>query len=311
MYKRQLVERGVPATAALAFLVATPEIGIDAVLLSLPLLGGSFTLMRIAAAAVLALAVAVIVGRTISARQPIEGAAAAAEEAAPAGGPLGKLSGGIRTGLGTLVDHTGPWVLVGLVVAALVGPLVQDSWLAGTDRYLQVLLFAVLGIPVYVCASGATPMVAVLLAGGVSPGAALAFLLTGPATNIVTFGVIRDLHGRRAAVFFCIMMALLAVGIGFAVNLLFPGFMPLDLREHHDHSPGLLPWVCLWVLAGLFLLSLLRRGPREVVGSVFSVEALSGAEGADEDKGHDCCGETGKSEAETSPPDEPKGCCGK
>ena len=165
-----------------------------------------------------------------------------------------------------------------------------------------------LGIPVYVCASGATPMVAVLLAGGVSPGAALAFLLTGPATNVVTFGVISDLHGRKAAVFFCVMMATLAVTIGFAVNQLFPGFAALDPQAGHDHSADYLAWTCLWVLGGLFLFSLLRRGPREVVGSVFSVEALSGAEGGDEDDGHDCCAGGGEAAAETE--DEPGGCCG-
>ena len=305
---RALVERGVPATAALAFLVATPELGTDAVLLSLPLLGGSFTLMRIVAAAVLALAVAVIVGRTISARQPAAGTVAGSQSGAPTGGLLDKLSGGIRTGLGTLVDHTGPWVLVGLVVAALVGPLVRDSWLVGVDPYLQVLLFAVLGIPVYVCASGATPMVAVLLAGGVSPGAALAFLLTGPATNVVTFGVITDLHGRRAAVFFCVMMATLAVTIGLSVNHFFGGVELLGFQEDHEHSAGWLGQGCLGILGGLFLLSLLRRGPREVVGSVFSVEALSGAEGGDEEEKHDCC--AGGEEPAPAEKEEPGGCCG-
>ncbi|MEC7775001.1 MAG: permease [Planctomycetota bacterium] len=305
---RALVERGVPATAALAFLVATPELGTDAILLSLPLLGGPFTLIRIAAAAVLALAVAVIVGRTISSRTPENSAAAAEDTEGAAGGLLDKLGGGIKTGLGTLVDHTGPWVLVGLAVAALVGPLVRDSWLVDCDPYLQVALFAVLGIPVYVCASGATPMVAVLLAGGVSPGAALAFLLTGPATNVVTFGVISDLHGRKTAVFFCVMMATLAVTIGFAVNQFFPGFAALDPQAGHDHSADYLAWTCLWILGGLFLFSLLRRGPREVVGSVFSVEALSGAEGGDEDEGHDCCAGGGEAAAETE--DEPGGCCG-
>ena len=304
---RALVERGVPATAALAFLVATPEIGADAVLLSLPLLGTPFTLIRIAAAAVLALTVAVIVGRTIASRTPENSAAAKEEVEGPTGGLLDKLAGGIKTGLGTLVDHTGPWVLVGLAVAALVGPLVRDSWLVDCDPYLQVALFAVLGIPVYVCASGATPMVAVLLAGGVSPGAALAFLLTGPATNVVTFGVISDLHGRKAAIFFCVMMATLAVTIGFTVNQLFPGFAALDPQAGHEHSADHLPWACLWILGGLFLLSLLRRGPREVVGSVFSVEALSGAEGGDEDEGHDCCGGGGETAPEAE--DGPKGCC--
>ena len=206
------------------------------------------------------------------------------------------------------MDHTGPWVLVGLVVATLVGPLVKDSWLVGTDRYLQVLLFAVLGIPVYVCASGATPMVAALLAVGVSPGAGLAFLLTGPATNVVTFGVITDLHGRRAAVFFCIMMATLAVTIGLSVNHFFHDFKPLVLQTNVEHSAGWLSQGCLWILGGLFLLSLLRRGPREVVGSVFSVEALSGAEGGDEEEKPDCC--AGEGEPGPAVKEEPGGCCG-
>ena len=45
---------------------------------------------------------------------------------------------------------------------------------------------ALFGMPAYVCASGATPLVAVLIYKGASPGAVLAFLLTGPATNITT-----------------------------------------------------------------------------------------------------------------------------
>ena len=150
-------------------------------------------------------------------------------------------------------------------------------------------------------------MVAVLLVGGVSPGAALAFLLTGPATNVVTFGVITDLHGRKAAVFFCVMMASFAVAIGLAVNYLFPVF-ECPPQVVHDHSADYLGQACLLALGVLFLLSLLRRGPREVVGSVFSVEALSGAEGGDEDEKKDCCGGGGEPEPEAQEP--PQGCCG-
>ena len=112
----------------------------------------------------------------------------------------------------------------------------------------------------------------------------------------MTFGVITDLHGRRAAVSFCIMMAALAVAIGLSVNHFFEGFEPLNLQDDHEHSAGWLRQGCLWILGGLFLLSLLRRGPREVVGSVFSVEALSGAEGGDDEEQHDCCAGGGPAE---------------
>jgi hypothetical protein len=105
------------------------------------------------------------------------------------------------------------------------------------------------------------------------------------------------------------MMASLAIAIGFAVNALFAGgFERVKLVGEGMPPAGLLKWVCLWILGGLFLFSLLRRGPREVVGSVFSVEALSGAEGGDEEEKHDCC--AGGGEPETGKMEEPGGCCG-
>ena len=49
-----LVRRGVPIGAGMAFLVATPELGIDAILISVPLLGMKMTLIRLGAAALIA-----------------------------------------------------------------------------------------------------------------------------------------------------------------------------------------------------------------------------------------------------------------
>ena len=57
-----LIRRGAPAVAAMAFFVATPELGLDAVLLSVPLLGTSLTVARVIAAFVVAVLVALLVG---------------------------------------------------------------------------------------------------------------------------------------------------------------------------------------------------------------------------------------------------------
>ena len=91
------------------------------------------------------------------------------------------------------------WSSLGLVVAAMAVPMLDPAWIRSVPDSLQVLLCAALGMPVYVCASGATPLVAVFLAAGVSPGAGIAFLLAGPATNVTTFGVLSSLHGRKAS----------------------------------------------------------------------------------------------------------------
>ena len=208
---RSLARQGVPATAGLAFLVATPELSLDAVLISLPLLGGEFTALRVAAAATVAAAVGWWVGPKVA---TLAGEGEEAERGAAGWGE--RLRDGLRTGLGEVVDATAPWILLGLALAALMDPLLQSSWVERLPAGAEVVFFALVGIPTYVCASGATPLVAVLLVKGVSPGAALAFLLTGPATNITTFGVLSALHGRRAALLFGGAVVGLSVGLGLA-----------------------------------------------------------------------------------------------
>ena len=194
MYQ-SLIRRGVPLTAGLAFLVATPELGLDAVLLSVPLLGMPMTVARVLAAFVVALVVALVVSRgTAATPAPPVHLGPSTPRSLPA-----RLQEGLRFGLVDLVDHTLPWILVGLVLAALAGPLLDHEFLSAFPPTAQVPLAALVGVPIYVCASGATPLAALAAQKGLSAGAALAFLLAGPATNVTTFGVLASLHGRRLA----------------------------------------------------------------------------------------------------------------
>ncbi|MEZ4468125.1 MAG: permease [bacterium] len=259
-----LVIAGAPATAGLAFLVATPELGLDAVLISLPLLGGELTVARVAAAAVLAFVVARVLGPRLGGRF----ARGAAPTPMPRAPLMERLRLGFRFGAAELVDHTLPWILLGLAIAAVAGPLLADAGLARLPAGLDVPLFALLGIPLYVCASGATPLAAVLIHQGISPGAALAFLLTGPATNVTTFGVLGRLHGRGAALLFGLVTCGLAVGLGYAVNLVAsPGSVPVITAPTPEEA-GLLRPICLAILGALFLASLVRQGPRGVLGQI-------------------------------------------
>ncbi|MBT8492828.1 MAG: permease, partial [Deltaproteobacteria bacterium] len=187
-----LVRQGVPATAAMAFLIATPELGIDAVLISVPLLGTELTIIRVVAAVVVAL----VVGRVVGALAKPSGEIKAAPAAEVRGNLVSRLRKGLSFGFRDIVDDTGPWILFGLVIAALAEPLLDEGWMTQLPWGADVLIFAVLGIPMYVCASGATPLAAVLIHKGVSPGAAVAFLLAGPATNMTTFGILTQLHSR-------------------------------------------------------------------------------------------------------------------
>ena len=262
---RSLVRKGAPPAAGLAFLVATPELGLDAVLLSIPLLGGEMTLARVIGAALVALLVGGIVGRfsaKAAAEQPDT------EAVATSGGFWERLRGGMKDSFGEGMDHTAPWIILGLVIAALAGPFLSELSLDAVPAVWEVPLFALVGLPMYVCASGATPLVAVLLLHGVSPGAALAFLLTGPATNVTTFGVLSQLHGRRLALAFSLVMMALSIAAGFVTNLCLSSGGAVAGSEHSHESAGWLGWGCLIVLALAYTASLLRRGPRRFVGEI-------------------------------------------
>lgn len=257
-----LVRRGVPAAAAVAFLVATPELGLDAVLLSVPLLGVPLTIARVLGAFLIALLVALLVSPSAESSAPAPSPAPALLD------PVGvRLRRGLNYGLVELVDHTLPWVLLGLGVAAVAAPLLGHPALQQLPSYVQVPLFALIGIPIYVCASGATPVAAVAVQQGVSAGAALALLIAGPATNVTTFGVLSALHGRRMALRFGLAVVVLAIVAGWtvdAVGVSVPANVGAGAGEHWS----LASWASLVGLALLTLASLRRQGPRGLLGQI-------------------------------------------
>ena len=260
-----LIRQGVSTTAAIAFLIATPELGLDAILLSVPLLGPRFAGVRLIAAAVAAITVALAMGYLTKGSTPI---AAPSDSPHERSSPPSGMRLALRSGFGDMVDHTAPWILLGLAVAAIAAPLLQHSWLTRLDPGVGVVIFALLGLPLYVCASASTPLVAILIAGGVSPGAGLALLITGPATNVATLGILTRMHGRRFAIVFAVSMTVTAVMLGFLTNQLMP-IVPLsDVVDLRPGSPSLLQLASLIGLAALFTSSLLRRGTRDFLGEL-------------------------------------------
>lgn len=266
---RSLIVRGVPATAAMSFLVATPELSLDAVLISLPLLGPDMTIVRVLGAGLVALVVGWGLGRLVPSLSGAGGEEEHALEDIRATSLVQRLKAAWE-GAQEVVDSTVPWILLGLVVAALASPLLEGEWINSLPAAFEVEFFALLGMPVYVCAAGATPLVAILILKGVSPGAALAFLLTGPATNVTTFGVLSQLHGRRIALAFGALITLLAVALGRIVNAI-PALETGQIEIAHGHAAGsLLEEIGLIVFALLCTLSLLRQGPRQFIGELFN-----------------------------------------
>ncbi|MDF3139969.1 MULTISPECIES: permease [unclassified Streptomyces] len=69
-----------------------------------------------------------------------------------------------------------------LIIEAI--PTSTLTSLLGGDSLLAVPVSALLGIPIYLNSEGSLPLVAALMHGGLGPGPALAFLITGAGTSI-------------------------------------------------------------------------------------------------------------------------------
>ena len=268
LYK-SLIQRGVPVPAALAFLVATPEIGMDAILISLPLLGVELTLVRLFGAAAIALAVGVLLGAWMGEKEEKDPVVSEEEGTKLDLGQRTRIAA--RFGLVRVVDDTAPWIIVGLAIAAALSPAVMAPALSLLPAGTDVLFFALLGIPLYVCASGSTPLAAALILAGVSPGAAIAFLLAGPATNVSTFGILSEMHGRKVALFFGALLFVSALVTGWAVNGLF-GDVAIPLVQGYEHEHYGVLYVASAVVVGmLFFSSIFRQGTRSFLTTVVSL----------------------------------------
>ncbi|MDP6128692.1 MAG: permease, partial [Planctomycetota bacterium] len=256
-----------------------------AILLSIGLLGVDLTVARVGSAALLAIVVGIVVGRFVQPKTEIK-----VEEQSPQQPLALRLREGFRYGFKTIVDDTAPWILAGLLLAAAVEPALQTGWLAELPTGVDILLATLIGLPLYVCASGSTPLVAILLAKGLSPGAGIAFLLTGPATNLTTAGLLSSLHGKKVAVVFGLTMVLMAVAVGFGVNaVLGPKASPsaVSAIQHHPATSGI---IFAGLLGIVYLASLLRQGVPGFIGKVIRphAEQASPQESPSEKQNH-CC----------------------
>ncbi|MCP4654682.1 MAG: permease, partial [bacterium] len=90
----------------------------------------------------------------------------------------------------------------------------------GAENPLAILTAALIGVPVYTTNLAALPMVAGLLAQGMDPAAALAFLVAGPTTTIPAMAAVWGLVTRRVFVLYVGYALLGAVATGYVYSLL-------------------------------------------------------------------------------------------
>jgi uncharacterized membrane protein YraQ (UPF0718 family)/copper chaperone CopZ len=268
-----LRRHGASKGSTVSFLISTPETGVDGIAATWGVLGGAYAAFRV----VVALVSGVIGGLAVEFLDRADAAAKnGAGPAAPActnsccaggeGARHGRLRRIFEYGFVDLPQDIGKSLLLGLLVAALITTFVPEHYLHGTllgHGILSMLTAALLAGPVYVCATASVPMAAAMIVAGFSPGAALVFLMVGPATNATTIAMVWKVMGRRTAAIYLLSVLGCAIAAGLTMDYIYQA-MNLALPAmsgHHMHEGVNVPQsIAAVALLAIIANALWRRG---------------------------------------------------
>lgn len=218
-----LRKHGASRGATTAFLLSTPQTGVDSILVTWSLLGPVFAIFRPFAALATGVFGGALVNLLVREDDPANPPPEACQDACcSAEGRRNKLAHVFTYGFITLPRDLGRALLVGLLLAGVITALVPHDLVQRVGRgFPGMLVMMAIGIPIYVCATASVPIAAALMSMGASPGSALVFLMTGPATNGATIAIIWKTMGRRTAAIYLASVAVAALACGVLLDLVY------------------------------------------------------------------------------------------
>ncbi len=264
-----LKKQGANNGATVAFLISTPESGVDSISISWALLDPIMTVARPIAAFVSAF----VAGALENIRKkPESDTTAESDLSCPVDnccdgtdcppevhknhhGLMDKFMQGLHYAATELWGDMAGSFYIGVILAGIVFVIVPDdffmSYLGGGLHSMLIML--VLGVPLYICATASTPIAAAFILKGVSPGAALVFLLVGPATNIMSLSVLTNMLGKRATGVYLVSIMLVSVSCGLALDWIY-GLTGLSAQATIGTATEIIPVWMKNVSAGVLLI---------------------------------------------------------
>lgn len=207
-----LRRQGASKGATAAFLIATPETGVDSMAVSWAMLDPLMTVLRPVSAFITAVFTGTVINALDRDRFEPQTATALTSSTCPSGScscrqdasvPPSlwvRFLAGQRFAFGDLLGDVVPWFGLGILIAGVISLFLPTDFgqMIPGGKFSAMLVMLAVSLPLYVCATASTPIAAALAMKGFSPGALLVFLLAGPATNAATIVTVARLLGKRA-----------------------------------------------------------------------------------------------------------------
>lgn len=257
-----LHKHGASKGSTISFLLSTPQTGVDSIFVTLSLLGPVFAVFR----PLVAFITGIIGGTFVDAfeRKKDDGSKAppkCTDECCNTTTTHSRITKCIKYGFITLPRDIGKALMIGLIIAAVISAFVPEGYFAGKlgPGILQMVVMMVLGIPVYVCATASVPVAAALISTGLTPGAALVFLMTGPATNAASFVTIWKALGKATAITYLVTVAGCALLAGILLDYIDSG-LDIDVAIHpHWMLPPIVKYISAVALLAVLAFAILTK----------------------------------------------------
>lgn len=227
--------------ATVAFLISTPQTGVDSIAVTYGMLGPVFAIFRPVAAFVSGMIGGWIIEAAEDRQTSKDIPEQCPDECCSHGPKRNSLLRMLHYGFIIMPRDIAKPLIIGLLIAGIISAFTPVNFFSGKmgSGITQMLVMMAFGIPLYVCATASVPIAAAMMMKGISPGAALVFLMTGPATNAATIATIWKTMGKQITVIYLAVVAGTALASGILLNSLFT--FPNFSTEHFTHEM-LPPW---------------------------------------------------------------------
>lgn len=275
-----LRREGASRGAATAFMISTPQTGVDSILVTASFLGWPFAIFKLVAAFVTGVVGGVLVNKAVPEDAP--GQEAQKATSTPVAGTVwGRVRELFRYAIFDLLGAIHVWLLIGVLVAALITTFTPPDLFIGqrwAEGIVGMLVMLAISLPLYVCTTASVPIAASLIAAGLPAGSALVFLMAGPATNVATIGAVYRTLGGVVLSLYLGTVILMSLGFGLMFDQLLSTTptQVLDQAQHAHHTSALAVLSALVLVALLAMLFLRDDRIRELIGWRTGPVAASG-----------------------------------
>lgn len=248
---------GASKAATMSFLVSTPTTGIDSIFVTYAFLGTAFAIIRPLSALVGGLLVGALVILFVKEKTKERDFQSVPAHAHPL---KDRLKDGFNYGFGDLPEDIGKtifWgILIGGVLSALLPRDVSEVYLS--NPVIAYPLMLAISVPLYVCAIASVPVAAAMMTKGLVPGAALAFLIAGTATNTVTIAFVAKKFGKKVLFIYLTSIIFLALVSGILLDSLLGGIVVKDMLFKGREIPYSVKLISTFLFIGLIIKSFLK-----------------------------------------------------